>query len=269
MEEKDNVYKIEPMGDDTGELHTRKEGESLSEYLDGINNYINGINEQYGVHKEPEKTDDIVFSGKETVVESAPAEEPAPETVPEKEEVSFGVKSTATDLLPEDLYTEKYSERNDSPIEEIPENGSAEYDVPAGEEEPVANVGKIRRIFGDSRLSVLSGILNGVLYVIWIVAYVVCVYQREGLFSRYEARMLADGIASYHMEISTPFIGLLKAMLYIMPIIVILWTVAVVMADKKGKRPASKKTLIGLFGLDTVIGITVLVDIAYAGLLFT
>lgn len=286
MEEKNNVFKIAPMKADPVSLPERKEGETLSEYLDGITSYINGISELYGAKEEPHKeVSDVVFAPREAEQPAVP-EQPAPETVtvpvPEaaeeaaaeeaEEEVFFGQRSDPAD----DIYTEKYEDRQDSPLEEEQDAGGydeedEEYEEYAGEEDddPYAGLGKLRRLFGDSRFSVVTCIGNIAAYVIWLIGYVVCIFERESYFASYEANMASKGITSYQITITTPFFAVLKAVLYLMPVVMILWTAAVVLLDKKGKAPVPKKSLGLIFGLDVAVGITAVIDAAYAGLLFT
>ena len=122
---------------------------------------------------------------------------------------------------------------------------------------------------GDvSRFSFVTTLLNLGLYGGWLIAYFISLAVRSMMFTSAQAEMAMQGVAAYSVTISSPVFTVLKLLIYVMPVVVLLWMRGVLSADKKGLEPPDKKWLIAAFAADLTVGFVVVFDVLAAKLVF-
>ena len=263
-------FDFKPMlSDDELEIKARSDGQSLGDYLDSVNSYIERVGNTYGYG---EKKEEVVFSARNQTAESEPA---AAETGFEAD--FFGVNEAFPEMADNTANTKPdavFDNGGASADEEVyftekPVYYPAASGSAAAEKEPVKKQGKLGQLLGNYRFASVTTAVNFVYCIFWLISYIISVFSRESFFAQYEARMAADGIFAYHVELASPFFVFLKVLLYLLAVVIILWTVAVVLGDKNKKDLPGKKLLLAVFGVDVIVGITAVIDAASVGLLFT
>ena len=121
---------------------------------------------------------------------------------------------------------------------------------------------------GQSRFSFVTTWINLALYAGWTVMYFVCLSVRSVMFTSTQTEMAMQGVASYSVSISSPLFTVLKILIYLMPVVVLLWMKGVLSADKKGLPQVNRRLLIASFAADLVAGVVVIFDAVAAKLVF-
>ncbi|MBQ6066433.1 MAG: hypothetical protein IJK89_06390 [Clostridia bacterium] len=121
---------------------------------------------------------------------------------------------------------------------------------------------------GQSRFSFVTTWINLALYAGWTVLYFVCLSVRSVMFTSTQTEMAMQGVANYSLSISSPLFTVLKILIYLMPVVVLLWMKGVLGADKKGLAPVDKRLLIAAFAADLTAGVVVIFDAVAAQLIF-
>ena len=132
-------------------------------------------------------------------------------------------------------------------------------------EEP--KTGKFRQFFSEDRFLSVSMLLSGIASALFSVLHFVTYFIRAYMFSNSEKLMAARSIASYTLSFSSPMLGLLKFLLFLVPVFAVLFTVALKKADGKDKA-YNKKTVIAVLALILFAGLMTAVDVAATHLLF-
>ena len=123
-------------------------------------------------------------------------------------------------------------------------------------------------LFGESRfLSVLS-LLSGVAGVSWLLLYVGMLIQRDSLFTQAVEAMSVQGRYEYSVTFSSPVLGVLRVMLYLVPVVALIWSVTVAAVSKRGKSLGKKAVLIAVLAVFVVVGLVAVFDVFAAGLVF-
>lgn len=113
----------------------------------------------------------------------------------------------------------------------------------------------------------VSTVVNVVTSVIWILVYIFTVMYRNSVFGSIEISAGAL-IPTYTVIFSTPLLGVLRFFVYLMPIVYIVWTVAVVSSAKRRKKLCHSALLYTAIAIDFVVACITLFDLAAANLIF-
>ena len=217
----------------------------------------------------------------------APSFVPAGKTVPSSPAPASGETAQQGFRLPENLqpYLHAAEQRKNVPQEKReqaavtePENGnngfSFSYDEetpapenPSEEEDPSASPGRFASVFSEDRFLSVSLLIAGIVSLLFSVVHIVVYGIRASMFSNSEALMAARGIASYTLNFSSPVLGFLKFLLFLVPIGAVLFTVALKLADGKGLG-YNKKTVIAVLSVVLFAGVMAALDVAVTHLLF-
>lgn len=121
---------------------------------------------------------------------------------------------------------------------------------------------------GDSPFLLVSSIVNFAVYAAWFVIYIVCVVCREVMLGQAVTQMALSGTENYVVEISSPLFTVLKLMLYALPVIMLVWTVAVAVVSKKKKELCDNVFIIGAYAADFLAGMVAVIDIFAVRIIF-
>lgn len=124
----------------------------------------------------------------------------------------------------------------------------------------------IRR--GDSGFLFVFSLVNFFLYGAWIIAYVICMMLRSSAFNSAQASMALSGQVNYTVEVTSPMFGVLRAVLYALPVFIAVWLVALVICDKKRMLLCDNKIIIALFGIDAVCALISAFDMFASHMIF-
>ena len=121
---------------------------------------------------------------------------------------------------------------------------------------------------GKSRFSFVTSLINLITYGGWTVLYFVCLSVRSVMFTSTQTEMAMQGVVNYSVSISSPLFTVLKVLVYLMPVVVLLWMKGVLGADKKGLPQVDRRLLIAAFAVDLLVGVIVIFDAVAAQLIF-
>lgn len=253
------VYEIEPLGEELFE--TVQDQPAETPVADTQNDISSGNTEASAVLNEEQ--DDYIadeyLSIAEGVNDEDPAEEKAkftPVTNPLKVAIDNGLIELS-DLDEEEeaqLRNSTYKKKKRSP------------------EKRNENTDPSKQIFGfnkgDSPFLLISTIVNFALYAIWLVLYIICVVCRESMLDQAVSQMAMSGTTSYTVEISSPLFTVLRIMLYALPVVMLVWTVAIGLVSKKKKELCDSVFIIAAYAADFVAGTVAVIDIFAIRILF-
>lgn len=121
---------------------------------------------------------------------------------------------------------------------------------------------------GDSRFLFVFSLVNFFLYAVWFASYVICLMLRSSAFNSAQASMALSGQMNYTVEVTSPFFGVLRVFLYVLPVFIIVWLVALKICDKKRMTLCDNKIIIAVFGIDTVCALMSAFDMFASHMIF-
>lgn len=121
---------------------------------------------------------------------------------------------------------------------------------------------------GDSTFFFVLSAVNAVLFAVWDIAYIVCIFLRNAAFSTAQTNMALSGQAEYTVEITSPFFGVLKAFAFVLPLLLSVWTVVLYVIDRKNKELADNRLIFTAFGADIFAAILCALDITAIRMIF-
>ena len=133
---------------------------------------------------------------------------------------------------------------------------------------PPAQRPKFQYLFGENRFLSVMSLVSSVLCIVWFLLYCWSLLERSNMFEEAIMTMQMQGQTSYVVNYTSPMIGVLKAFLYLLPALAIVWMAAVVSASKKNQYIGSRKIIFTVIGLIFFVGVMALFDLGKAGLLF-
>lgn len=247
----------------------RAEGEPLDAYLARLNIYMDSVREHIrsGSGASPFASAPV---GTVPAAQAVPSQEPAAKEAPLGAPAGFVMNPAGmTGAQPPKPVTPVTPIMGLIGKEAKKAAKAAKKKAKAEKRAAPANLpGKLGTLLGDYRFSIATTVLNAVTDIFWLISYVVCIIERSSLFAQAQAEMMSVGAASYRITVTSPFFGVLKFLLFLLPVVLILWCLGVVFADKKSRKPVDKKVLLGVFALNLIVGIVALADVAKYGLLF-
>ncbi len=129
----------------------------------------------------------------------------------------------------------------------------------------------MKRIFvekGDSKLFFVTSLVNGILYIVWLAAYVICLILRSAAFNSAQSSMALGGYASYTVEVTSPFFGVLKFFAMLLPVILTAWTVMLMVFDRKGYKLCKNVLICIVYAADVLCAVFCALDIALLHMIF-
>ena len=121
---------------------------------------------------------------------------------------------------------------------------------------------------GDSKAFFAFTVINGVLNVFWLAAYLICLALRAQAFNTAQTNMMLSGQNSYTVEVTSPFFAILKFMAYLLPVVIVVWTVLMTVTDSKNKQLCDKWLIGTVFGTELVSAILITADITMLHMVF-
>lgn len=121
---------------------------------------------------------------------------------------------------------------------------------------------------GDSKALFAVSAVKFILYAVWFVSYILCLILRASAFDGAQSTMAFSGQVNYTIEVTSPFFAVLRILIYFLPVLLLLWTVLLMVADKKRKALPDKKVIVAVFGADLLSAAMVMFDITASHMIF-
>lgn len=121
---------------------------------------------------------------------------------------------------------------------------------------------------GDSKALFVVSAVNFILYAVWFAAYVICLFLRSAAFNSAQSTMALSGQVNYTVEVTSPFFAVLRIFVYFLPALLLLWTVLLMVADKKRKTLPDKRIIVAVFGVDLLSAAMVMIDVTASHMIF-
>lgn len=121
---------------------------------------------------------------------------------------------------------------------------------------------------GDSKLFFAFTLICGILNTVWFVVYLICLALRSQAFNTAQTNMILSGQSTYTVEVTSPFFAILKVLSYLLPVIIAVWTVLIIVNDKKNRKLCDKWIIGSVFGAELVSVILVTADITMLHMVF-
>ena len=251
----------------------RSEGESLDDYLNNINSYLNDLNRRLGEientsrpappaapapDRQPGLTDEPSGAFREAASFSAgPVPSPYGHDVYAERVRSYGAASNwqAAVANPE-LYPDL-----DDPAVTRKRRGLRRRRKSSGKVNPAPYRAQTAVPGKKNGFAFVMTLINLCLYAGWSVAYFICDICRNVMLANAQSQMAAQGFTEYTLVISSPVFTVLKVLLYLMPVVLIMWMAGVLSSDKKQLELPDKRLLIGACAVDIFTGILAVVDV--------
>ena len=123
----------------------------------------------------------------------------------------------------------------------------------------------MKRIYiekGDSLPFFIVSLINGGFYLVWNIAYILCLILRHQAFNTAQVNMMLTGQSTYTVEVTSPFFVVLKITAMALPVILAAWTAFMLVNDRKGKELCDRIIILSVFGADLLCGVMCLLDIS-------
>lgn len=162
--------------------------------------------------------------------------------------------------------------------EEVSNENAAVNDIEAvAETESVKKISKkavfkeffFTRIFkeGTDMFTFVMTAANMLVSVLWVLVYTSLIMYRDSVFSSMEMNTSLN-IPAYTVIFSSPLFAVLRVLLYVLPAVYIVWAAAVATAGKRNRKLCTGAFLYACVGLDVLVALFTLFDLAAANLIF-
>lgn len=121
---------------------------------------------------------------------------------------------------------------------------------------------------GDSKAFFVVSLINGIIYTVWFFIYIVCLILRSYAFNTAQNTMALGGYSAYTIEVSSPVFGVLKFFVFLLPVIMLIWTVMLKVCDSKNKTLCDKWIIIATIVADALCAFAVTLDITTLHMIF-
>ena len=121
---------------------------------------------------------------------------------------------------------------------------------------------------GDSGFFFWLSAVNTVLFTVWTVAYIICIFLRNAAFSTAQTNMALTGMAEYTVEITSPFFAVLKTVAFVLPVILTVWTVLLYVNHHRRLALCDNKLFIGSFAADAAAAVFCMLDVTAIHMIF-
>ena len=122
----------------------------------------------------------------------------------------------------------------------------------------------VKALLGEYKPTAVFTAVNFVTGVLWLVTYIGCTMMRASVFDKALTQM-ATAQQNFTVTVTSPAFPILRAALYILPVLWIVWGVLVYIGDKKAKI-TDKKLLFTVIGLIVAVCFTALLDVTRLGI---
>lgn len=112
-------------------------------------------------------------------------------------------------------------------------------------------------------------VFNTILYSLWALIYIICLFARANAFTAAQAEMAVLGYAAYTVEVTSPMFGILEFIAMLLPLILAIWILVLFLNDRKGKRLCTKKIIVAAFSVDVIASLLCAMDIINLHMVFT
>lgn len=109
--------------------------------------------------------------------------------------------------------------------------------------------------------------VNMIVSVLWVMVYVSLLMYRHSVFSSMEMSTSLN-IPAYTVIFSSPLFAVLRVLAYILPVVYVVWAVAVATASKRHKKLCTGAFLYVCVGFDFLVAVLTCFDLALANLIF-
>lgn len=124
-----------------------------------------------------------------------------------------------------------------------------------------------KKVFSENAFLSAATLLGGIFSAVWAVLYIVVLNIRASMFTSAQATMLSRGQTSYSLTFDSPLLGVLKVLIYFIPVLAVLFAAALKTADNKGHR-YGRKMIIAVLCVIVFAGVLAGFDIGFAHLIF-
>ena len=121
---------------------------------------------------------------------------------------------------------------------------------------------------GDSTVLFVLTIINAAVFAVWDAAYIICALLRDAAFTTTQTNMQLTGQAEYVITIDSPAYAVLKTVIYVLPVILVAWSTALVICERKNRKLCSGWFLIATFAADFLAAIFCAADIVTLNMIF-
>lgn len=121
---------------------------------------------------------------------------------------------------------------------------------------------------GESSFVFRLSLVNIITYTIWSILYFVCLGYREAAMDNAIQQMLAMGQTMFTVEVSSPLFTLLKIMLFVLPVLLIVWTVGILVANNKKKELCDRRIILVSYFVTLFVGLLAVIDVFALRIMF-
>ncbi len=158
----------------------------------------------------------------------------------------------------------------------FPEDGSNESAIVNENDAEVKKVRKntfkeffFSKIFKENTdlFSFVMTAVNMIVSVLWGIVYISLLMYRSSVFSSMEMNTTLN-VPAYTVIFSSPLFAVLRVLVYVLPAVYIVWAVSVATAHRRNKKLCTGAFLYASVGLDFLVAVLTLFDLAAANLIF-
>ena len=124
------------------------------------------------------------------------------------------------------------------------------------------------RIRNYGRAFLRLSFVKTVLFSVWSIAYVVCVFLRSRAFNNAQTSMLASGYQTYTVQVTSPFFTVLKIGAFLLPVLLAVWTAVLYRNDRKHNIHPDKLFTLIAFGADILAAFICMLDVTLIHMVF-
>ena len=121
---------------------------------------------------------------------------------------------------------------------------------------------------GQSNFVYILSIIKTALFSVWSFSYIVCLFLRNNAFNSAVKSLTLSGYTTYTVEVSSPFFVVLKVVAFLIPVALLIWTIAIYRKGKYGQEPLQKLLPLLAFGVTAVAAIICALDITSLHMIF-
>ena len=124
----------------------------------------------------------------------------------------------------------------------------------------------LQRLISTKKAFTVFTLITGILNILWDFLYFVTVANRELVMGATESSLRSQGQTSYTITFESPLIGLLKVVMYLLPVLAVVWAILFKRADSQ-KYFYNKKTVIVMLCLIALAMFLTVIDLTALHLL--
>ena len=121
---------------------------------------------------------------------------------------------------------------------------------------------------GDSKPLFVLSCINAALFAVWNITYIICIFLRNAALTTAQTNMAITGQAEYVVEVTSPVFPVLRVLVYLLPVLLGVWTLLLFLADRKEQKLADTKLIFTAFGADILAAVICALDITAVHMIF-